>query len=335
MEISQIKAIVALREMESLAKVGEKLHLSPSAIFCQIRQLEDELGQKLYERFGKRLQLTETGDLVAEYGKKLLDAHEATLDAVKGATGLKRGLVRIGCGPHSSQRIAPPLLKSFLANHPNIEVRLVTSDDQSLLNDLKKGFLDVVLMSLPVGDAALVEEPLWSYKLVFVLPPSKAKTKAVPIEDLKDQPFILYRRTVLIDAALQQLFRDLEIEPRILMENDEPDSIKELVRLGLGISVLPVWSVADDVRRGNLRSCNLRDAHHHNYGMLWRGAGYQPRALSAFMATARQWREWWPLARYVSDPERQAGTFNPIVERIQPSSRGISGILTSNALPEP
>ncbi len=301
MEISQIRAIVAMRELESLAKVGEKLHLSPSAIFCQIRQLEDELGQKLYERFGKRLQLTEAGELVVEYGKKLLAVHDAAVDAVVGAN-LKKGLVRIGCGPHSSQRIAPPLLKALIEEHGDIEIRLVTSDDQTLLNDLKRGFLDVVLMSLPVGDPALVEEPLWSYKLVFVLPPAKGKERRPRLGDLKDRPFILYRRTVLIDAALQQLFRDLNIEPRVLMENDESDSVKELVRLGLGITILPVWSVADDARRGALRTLAIPTSRRHNYGMLWRSEGYQPKALTVLANTARKWREWWPLARWVDDP---------------------------------
>ena len=302
MEISQVKAIIALREMESLARVGEKLHLSPSAIFCQIRQLEDELGQKLYERFGKRLQLTEIGDLVAEYGKKLLDAHEATIDAVKGVSGLKRGLVRIGCGPHTSQRIAPPLVKEFLTHHPKTEVRLLTSDDQSLLGDLKRGFLDVVLMSLPVGDADFIEEPLWSYHLAFVVPPARAKAKRFDLDDFRDEPFILYRRTVLIDIVLQQVFREFHIEPRITIENDEPDSIKEMVRLGLGITILPVWSIADDVERGTLRSCTIDSGHGYNYGLLRRSGGYQPRALTAFLDIARNWRDWWPLAHCVAEP---------------------------------
>lgn len=301
MEISQVKAIVAMREFESLAKVGEMLHLSPSAVFCQIRQLEDELGQKLYERFGKRLQLTEAGELLVEYGKKLLTTHDAAVDAVMGAN-LKKGLVRVGCGPHSSQRVAPPLLKMLVEEHSDLDLRLITSDDQTLLNDLKRGFLDVVMMSLPVGDPTLTEEPLWSYTLVFVLPPAKGKAKTPRLSDLKNQPFILYRRTVLIDAVLQQLFRDLSIEPRIVMENDETDSIKELVRLGVGISILPVWSVADDARRGNLRTLAIRAPRHYNYGILWRSEGYQPKALNAFVKTARRWREWWPLARWVDDP---------------------------------
>lgn len=301
MEISQIKAIVAMSELESLAKVGEKLHLSPSAIFCQIRQLEDELGQKLYERFGKRLQLTEAGDLVAEYGKRLLATHDAAVDAVKDSRLGKR-LVRVGCGPLSSQRVAPPMLKALVERHKDIEIRLTTSDDQTLLTDLKRGFLDVVLMSLPVGDPTLTEEPLWSYTMVFVLPPPQGRERTPRLSDLKDRPFILYRRTVLIDAVLQQLFRDLKVEPRILMENDEPNSIKELVRLGLGITILPVWSVADDARRGALCTRAIRTSRHYNYGLLWRREGYQPKALTAFVQTARRWREWWPLARCVDDP---------------------------------
>jgi hypothetical protein len=70
MEFSQLRAILALRELASLAKAGERLHLSPSALFCQIRQLEDELGQKLYERIGNRQRLTETGELLAQHGTR-------------------------------------------------------------------------------------------------------------------------------------------------------------------------------------------------------------------------------------------------------------------------
>jgi DNA-binding transcriptional LysR family regulator len=302
MEISQLKALVALRETESLAKVGEKLHLSPSAIFCQIRQLEDELGKKLYERFGKRLQLTETGERVAEYGRKILETHDAAVDAAKGAAGLTRGLVRIGCGPHSSHRVAPPLIKAFLSEYPNTEVRVVTSGDESLLRDLKRGFLDVVMLTLPVGDAALVEEPLFSYSMVFVLPPSSDGRKPAGIAEIRDRPFILYRRAVLIDAILQQAFRELSFVPKVLIENDEPDSIIEFVRLGVGIAILPAWSVADEARCGTLRIQRLRTHHLHNYGLLWRTSGYQPKVLNSLIESARRWREWWPLARFVSDP---------------------------------
>ncbi len=113
-----------MRELETLAKAGEKLHLSPSAIFCQIRQLEDELGQKLYERFGKRLQLTEAGEVVAEYGKKLLATRDAAVNAVNGAS-LKKRLVRVGCGPLTSQRVAPPMLRRLIEEHPDTGIRLV------------------------------------------------------------------------------------------------------------------------------------------------------------------------------------------------------------------
>src|SRR5215831_7333338 len=86
MEFAQLRAILALRELASLAKAGEHLHLSPSAVFCQIRQLEDELGQKLYERIGNRLQLTKTGELLAQHAAKLLSTHDAAINALKERT---------------------------------------------------------------------------------------------------------------------------------------------------------------------------------------------------------------------------------------------------------
>src|SRR5260370_9134092 len=83
MEISQLRAIIALRELASLARAGEQLHLSPSAVFCQIRQLEDEIGQKLYERIGRSLRLTSTGELLAEYANKIVKDHDTPVAALQ------------------------------------------------------------------------------------------------------------------------------------------------------------------------------------------------------------------------------------------------------------
>ena len=165
---SQLRAILALRELASLAKAGEQLHLSPSAVFCQIRQLEDEFGQKLYERIGNRLRLTGTGELLAQYAAKLISTHDAAITYLKEQSNSRRELLRIGCGPHSSQRVIPHLLRAFMKEHPATDLRLATSDDQSLLRDVRIGLLDAIFMSLPTGDAELCEEPLWSYEMVLV-----------------------------------------------------------------------------------------------------------------------------------------------------------------------
>jgi DNA-binding transcriptional LysR family regulator len=304
MELSQLRALLALKETCSLAKAGEYLHLSSSAVFSKIRQLEDETGQKLYERIGRRLELTDVGRLLAERAASMVKAHDAALEQVRETGGQGRATLRLGSGPHSSMRIVPALLQAFLAAYPRTDVRFHTSDDQALLRDLRIGLLDAVLMTLPVDDAELGEIPLWRYEMVFVLPPAKKPdNKRLKLEDLRSRPFILYRRSPAIDAAVRQFCRSSGFDPNVVMENDQPDSIKAMVQLGLGIAVLPYWSVGDDCKRGALRILRPQVRQLQPYGVLYRRSEYRPKVLDAFVQVARQWGTWWPLAPYVEKVE--------------------------------
>ncbi len=300
MEMSQLRSILALKDLASFARAGEQLHLSPPAVFGQIRQLEDELGEKLYERIGKRLQLTSAGELLAARAKEIIKGHDETVLALKELSGARGGVVRAGCGPHASISIIPHLLRAFLDAYPNNEVRLVTGDDETLLRDVRTGVIDVLLITLPTRDPELIEEPLWKYEMVFAVPPAQSKAKAaVTIEDLKEMPFILYRRTVVIDEVMRQVCANLRFSPRVAMENDQPDSIIELVKLGIGYSMLPLWSIAGAVERGQMRIVRPEPRQVNNYGLAVRHSAYRPKALVALTSVAREWQKWWPMARHV------------------------------------
>lgn len=300
MEMSQLRAILALKELASFAKAGEHLHRSPPAVFGQIRQLEEEIGQRLYERVGKRLELTDAGRMLADYACTILEAHDEAISTLTGNTG-GAGVIRIGCGPHSSLRILPQLLRAFLKKNPSVEVRLVTGDDPPLLKDLQAGSLDAVFMSLPVDNPELGQEALWEYEMVLVTPPARLRGggKRPDLAELESMPFILYRRQILIDGAIRSLCAEIGLKPNIVMENDEPDSIKALVKLGIGITVLPLWSVADEVRRGALQILRPKTRQLCQYGILYRKSGYRPRVLASLIAVAREWPQWWTMARHV------------------------------------
>ena len=171
------------------------------------------------------------------------------------------------------------------------------------MRDLRLGILDIVLMSLPTGEADIVEVPLWSYEMVLVMPPAYGKgKKSATTFNTSQLPFILYRRAVITDLAFQQFCHDLDLEPNVVIENDEPDSIKQLVKLGLGMTVLPEWSVIDERRERRLTVIRLKNRSFYNYGVLCRRSGYRPKALDDLLAVARRWRDWWPLAADVYDP---------------------------------
>ena len=303
MEISQLRALLALKESASLTLAGKRLGQSTSTTFCQIRQLEQEIGKKLYQQIGKKMQLTDAGALLTEDARRIVEMHDAAVSSVQEAGGLKRRFMRIGCGPHSSVTIVPHLLRALLAAHPNTDVRLTTSDDEVLLHDLRIGILDALLLSLPAGDAELIEEPLWSYETVVVMPPGQKRDKKnVNLLNASNLPFIFYRRLTVTDLPFQQFCHDFDLKPNVVIENNQLDSIKRLVRLGLGMSVLPEWSVVDEQRKRLLTVSRLKNRYLHNYGVAFRRSGYRPQALDDFLDVSRKWHEWWPLAGYVHDP---------------------------------
>lgn len=303
MEISQFRALIAVGESASLTLAGKRLGLSPSAIFCQIRQLEQDVGKRLYQQTGKKLRLTDAGELLTKDARKIVETHDTALASISGSGGAMRRLLSIGCGPHSSVKIVPHLLRALFAAHPNTDVRLVTSGDEELLRDLRLGILDVVMLSLPVTDPELIEEPLWSYEMVLVSPSAGRQQGARRgLQSAKSLPFILFRRAVVTDLAFQQFCQDLGLKPDVVIENDEPDSIKRLIQLRLGVSVLPEWSVDDERRKRVLAVSRLKNRYLHNYGLLTRRSGYRPQALDDLLAVSREWRKWWPLAGSVQNP---------------------------------
>jgi DNA-binding transcriptional LysR family regulator len=303
MEISQLRALLALKESASLTIAAKRIEQSTSATFCQIQQLEQEIGKKLYQQIGKQLRLTDAGELVLKDAVQIIEMHDAAVSSVKEAGGMNRRLVRVGCGPHSSVTIAPYLLRALRTVHPNTDVRLITSDDEVLMHDLRIGVLDVLLLSLPASGEEFIEEPLWSYEIVLVTPPGiQWNRKSTELLNSSKLPFILYRRATVTDLPFQQFCQDFGVKPKIVIENNQLDSIKRLVSLGLGISVLPEWSVMDEGRRGLIGVSHLKNRYLRNYGVAFRRSGYRPQALDDLLAVSRKWREWWPLEEYAHDP---------------------------------
>jgi DNA-binding transcriptional LysR family regulator len=301
-ELAHARALIAIGDLGSFSKAGERLHLSPPAIFAQVHQLESELSEKLYERSGRKLVLTPAGRLMIDYCRRLLLVYDEAIDAVKELSGAQRGSLYLGCGPHISVSIVPHLLRAYITQYPNVELRLITGNDHMLFEDLYAGKVDLLLMNLPVEDSDLVQDPLWRYEMVFIVPPGDplAGRGSVSAAELSARPFILYQRSVVIEAAIRQFCVTAGFEPRVVMQNDQADSIKELVKLGLGISLLPLWSVSEDVRRGSLGILRLESRQLFTVtGLIYRKTTHLPMPLRALLEVAHQWKTWFPRAEDV------------------------------------
>jgi len=297
MELAQSRALIAIGELASFRKAGERLHLSPPAVFAQIHQLESDLGEKLYQRNGRKLVLTPAGRLLLDYCRRIVTTHDEAVGSIRDLGTAQGGSLYLGCGPHISVAIVPYLFRAYLGEHPHVDIRLVTGNDETLIQDLHTGKVDILLMNLPIDIPELVQEPLWRYELVFVVPPTDpaAGRTSISTAELATRPFILYQRSIVIETAIRQFCSAAGFEPRVVMQNDQADSIKELVKLGMGISLLPLWSVSEDFRQGKLRVLRLAGKQLFSVtGLVYRQAAHVPTALRAFITTAHQWASWLP-----------------------------------------
>jgi len=304
MDVSQLRAIVALGELGSISKVAEALHLTPPAVFSQIRNLESEVGAKLYERVGNRLELTGHGKRLAERAREIVRAHDATLAELRELGVAAAALLRIGCGPHSSVYILPPLVERFLRLNPSVELRLATGGDDFLLHGVRTGLLDAILIHLPLDKVDLEEHPLFAYEMVFVAPVARGGRRG-PIRpaELAGMPYVRWRRPVLVDAVLEKLSCEAGFQPRTIIEHDNPAAVVEFVKRGLGFAILPYYTVARDQRAGRVRVIRPRTRSTHLVGLAYRRSDYRPRILRELIAVADEWRQWWPLAPYVDPPQ--------------------------------
>jgi DNA-binding transcriptional LysR family regulator len=300
-EISQLRAILVLRDTASLTAAGKQLGLSASAVFCQIRQLEEEIGAKLYEQVGKKLRLTDRGDLLSRYASRIVEMHDRTVLGSQENIATREH-ISIGCGPLSSVRIVPHLLRALRSEFPTLTARIVTSGDQELVRDLRSGVLDVIMMSVPLGEVSLQEEPLWSYNLVAVKP---SPTVSDEVNENSDGslPLILFRRPGVIDLAVNSFLMRMDAEPNILIENDNPASIREIVKLGLGAAMLPDWSIVEERKAGEVLVDPAHAGPKYNYGVIYQRSEYRSHALDMFLLVCRKWQKWWPYAAEVGAPE--------------------------------
>jgi LysR family hydrogen peroxide-inducible transcriptional activator len=231
-----------------------------------------------------------------------LREHEDAIAAVRASVDVPGGYLRLGCGPHASVCIVPHLLRALLRALPDVLIDNVTGESTVLLHELREGRLDVLLMSRLERDwKDLKVTPLWQHERVFVVAAADplARRGRIRGPELMERRFVLPRGPTP-EESLRQFTSDVGFEPRVAMIHDQAAAIKELVSLGVGVSILPLWSVASDVRARRLGVLRLKDRLLiDTMGLVHRRSTNPAGVLKAVVETASAWREWLPISRFL------------------------------------
>jgi len=220
----------------------------------RIRQLENEVGLKLFEQLGKKIALTEAGLSLIPHARRVMAAVEDARQCIQELQGLERGSLRIGASTTPGMYLIPKAVASFKAQHPNIEIHLRIKDTQQveagvLNNEFDFGFVGGHL----VGDevAAL---PWLIDQLVLIVPPDHnfARRKSVKPNSLQKQKFILREVGSATRATIVNYLQNSGVTMEPIMEMENPESVKKAVQSGLGIAFISRFAVETELQAKTL-----------------------------------------------------------------------------------
>jgi DNA-binding transcriptional LysR family regulator len=254
MDLRQLEILQAIAETGSFTACGRKLHVSQSAISRQILLLEAELGEPLFLRVGRQVRMTPAAESLVQLGQRVfLDVRE-TVGAITDRTRELRGTLRLAGGMTVCLYVFPPLLKQLRRVHPQLDVRLTVALAGRSVQEIRAGRIDAGLLTLPVEEGDLVTVPALREELLLVAAPTHqlAKRRKVTPRDLAGQPFVLFEMGSATRKVIDQFFASEKIEPTVVMDTENVEIIKAMVKTGLGIGIVPYQAIAREVKAGQL-----------------------------------------------------------------------------------
>jgi len=292
MEIRQLKAFVAIAEAGTFTAGAARVHVTQAAISMQIRQLETETGTRLFVRAPRRVMLTEAGEKLLERARVILREHNAALEELAALTGAERGRLRIGSA--SAQVSATPLPQIFRElrrQHEAVEVSVVSGTSESLVQQILGGELDAAFVSLPVAARGIQTELLSEDSLVAIASPRHklAKQKVVSAYALAGEKLILGERGGNTRRLIDQFFAQAGVTLKVAMELSRLAAIKRMVEEDMGVGIVPLQSVRDEVTKGSLVRWWIEGAQiNWQLGLARLVGGYESPIQQKFLKLCRE-----------------------------------------------
>lgn len=254
MEIRQLKSFQTVANLLSFNRAAEQLNYAQSSISVQIQTLEEELGVRLFDRLGKRVQLTETGTQLLQYANKILDLVDETRSTV---TGDKEpvGSLTIRIPETFGVHRLPAVLKAFHARFSKVQLNFITCALEGLAKDLRKGVTDLAfLLAESITAPDLEVETLGFESIVLVASPDHplSAKRSVHTRDLAGATILVSRVDCSYRKIFEQILEQEEVGELNKFEFNSVEVIKHSVMAGLGVTVLPEIAIAEEVRRRRL-----------------------------------------------------------------------------------
>jgi DNA-binding transcriptional LysR family regulator len=291
-EIRQLRAFVAIAESGTFTAGALRVHVTQAAISMQIRQLETEIGAKVFVRAPRHVILTEAGEQLLRRARHILREHDAALDEIAELAGAERGRLRIGSASAMvlTEQL-PVILKELRKQHPAAEIAVTSGTSEVLVDQILAGEVDVAFVSLPVDERGIKTERLSDDQLVAIASPQHklAKQRTISAYTLAGERLILGERGGNTRRLIDQFFAQAGVTLRVAMELSRQQAIKRMVEEDMGVGIVPLQSVREEVEKGKLIRWWIEGAQiNWELGIAQLSNGYDSPIMQKFVALARR-----------------------------------------------
>lgn len=276
--VQQLAYLVALADHGHFGRAAAACHVTQPGLSSQVRELERRLGCVLVERSPRAIRLTPVGEQIADRARRVLrELDDLTEAAQLDAEGLV-GAFRLGLIPTVAPYVLPDFVAALLDAHPRVELQLVEDRTDGLVQRLRAGELDAVVMALPVEGDDLRHVDLGVDPFLLAVPAGHrlARAKGVDVDVLADLPVLLLEEGHCLREQALSVCHLVRTEPTSMAATSLP-TLVQMVAAGQGVTLLPATTVALEAREGSgVVAVPLRDAPSRTLALVWRATS--PRA---------------------------------------------------------
>lgn len=269
----QLRAFSILAQTGSFTETARVLHLSQSAISHAIKALEDDMRCRLLDRLGKKVTLTQAGEQFLIHTHKILETMASAREEIDELGKWGRGRLRIGASTAACQHILPAVLREFKESFPQCAIHIEPGDAPHSIEMLHSHRIDIALAMEPKREEQFEFRPLFTDELQFIVSPMHpwARLGRVERNDIAQQNYIFYHRNSYTVQMVEEYFRAENMVLRSVIELGSMEAIKEMVKVGVGISILAPWIASKELNEKSLVALPLgkRKLRRHWGIMYW------------------------------------------------------------------
>jgi DNA-binding transcriptional LysR family regulator len=299
MEFRQLKYFLSVVEEGSVSAAAAVHFVTQPAVSAQLKRLEEEAGEPLFERRGRRLVLTQVGRLLVTHAEDVVRRMDELERSLQGLRSLDSGRLRMGTIDAASVYVLPDVYRAFHRKYPGVRIEVVVDDTSHLVDALLGGDIELAITTLPVGRDGVEAQSFYREQMIPVAHPSHplASKRRVSLAELSEQGVISYPDGSTTRRLIEAVFAEHGIAYRAIMELSSPEAMKRLAQAELGVSILPRPVVSAEIGRRSLKALAMgRVRFEREIGMVFRRRESLSPPARAFLEmvdarTARRQRE--------------------------------------------